>query len=164
MSSPFPFWSLYRSISVRWFLMQDPKAWCYTVDANKRWEHCSPLCSAKPPPVPTQRPQPIPDLSNVAGTRVRDVPEQVPQIEPRSKYNQRGSCLKNCKSRSLSSGISQCGSNGGQCRAPKPHRPSILSWFIPETNQDCQSGQCLDIIGESSQNRYWTNNVTHAVQ
>ena len=132
--------------------MKDPKAWCYTVDSNKRWEHCSPLCSAKPPPVPTQRPQPTPDLGNVAGTRVRDVPEQVPTIDRRSKYDRRGNCLQNCNSRSLNNEISQCGSNGIQCRAPKPQWPAILSWFIPETDQGCRGANCVDIIGDSSQN------------
>ena len=115
--------------------MKDPKAWCYTTDSNIRWEYCSPLCSAKPP-VPTQRPQPTPDLSNVAGTRVRDIPEQEPQVDRRSKYDRNGNCLKNCKLRSLSSGISQCGSNGIQCNAPKPHRPAIHSWFTSIPNPD----------------------------
>jgi len=92
--------------------VKDPKPWCYTVDPNKRWEHCSPLCSAKPPPVTTQRPQPTQlDFDDVVGTRFRDVPEQVPQFDPRSKYDRNGNCIRNCNSRVFSVGLSQCGEN-----------------------------------------------------
>ena len=122
--------------------VKDPKAWCYTVDSSKRWEHCSPLCSGPTPP-----PSPPSDAST--GTRYKDIPEQVPQIDPRSKYDRKGNCLENCKSRSLSalSGLEQCGPY--ECQKPKPHWPRIFSWFVPEANHACsQSGTCPDIIGE----------------
>ena len=107
--------------------VKDPKAWCYTTDSNKRWEHCNQLCTS--PENPDD-----PDDS-VAGTRIRDIPEQVPQVDPRSKYDQKGNCLKNCRSRSLNifnSGIQQCGRN--ECQKPKPHSARIHSWFQPQTN------------------------------
>ena len=118
--------------------VKDPKAWCYTVDSQKRWEHCSPLCAGSTPPPSDQS----------TGTRFRDIPEQVPTIDRRSKYDQKGRCLKDCKSRSLAAGIDQCGRN--QCQTPKPHWVRILNWFTPETNNDCSTGtsRCFDIFGE----------------
>ena len=118
--------------------VKDPKAWCYTVDSNKRWEHCSPLCAGPSPPSDTS-----------TGTRYRDIPEQVPQVDPRSKYDRKGNCLKNCKSRGLAQGIDQCGPY--ECQKPKPHWARILGWFVPEADDACsQSGSaaCYDIIGQ----------------
>lgn len=126
---------------------KDPKAWCYTIDTKKRWEHCSPLCSGPAPPAPPS--------DSSAGTRFRDIPEQVPQIDPRSKYDRKGNCLKNCKSRSLSAGIEQCGRN--QCAKPKPTYASIWSWFMPQANDDCQkTNTCYDIIGGVMSKEYQT--------
>ena len=130
--------------------VKDPKAWCYTVDSNMRWEHCSPLCSGPTPtpPLLTRPPSPPSDVST--GTRYRDIAEQVPQIDPRSKYDRKGNCLENCKSRSLSielEPIEQCGPY--ECQKPKPHWATIFSWFVPEANHPCsESGSCIDIIGE----------------
>ena len=104
--------------------VKDQKAWCYTTDSNKRWEHCNQLCTSPENPD-----------DSLAGTRIRDIPEQVPQVDPRSKYDQKGNCLKNCRSRSLNifnSGIQQCGRN--ECQKPKPHWPRIHSWIKPQTN------------------------------
>ena len=124
---------------------KDPKAWCYTVDSNTRWEHCSPLCAGSPP---STDPTPLP-IHESTGTRFKDVAEQIPQIDPRSKYDRNGNCLKNCKSRSLTAVIDQCGRN--DCQEAKPHWARILSWFVPERNHDCsKTGGCFDIIGESS--------------
>ena len=118
--------------------VKDPKAWCYTVDSHKRWEHCSPLCAGPTPPSDTS-----------TGTRYRDIPEQVPQVDPRSKYDRKGNCLENCISRSLSGDIEQCGPY--ECQKPKPHWARILGWFVPEADDACsQSGSaaCYDIIGQ----------------
>ena len=95
--------------------VNDPKAWCYTVDSNKRWEYCSPRCTGS---ASSTDATPITDASSTdakyeifraptpihpsTGTRFRDVPEQIPQIDARSQYDQNGKCLKNCKSRSYS--------------------------------------------------------------
>ena len=91
--------------------VNDPKAWCYTADSNKRWEYCSPHCtSTDATPITDasftdakyeifRAPTPIHPST---GTRFRDVPEQIPQIDKRSQYDQKGKCLKNCKSRTFS--------------------------------------------------------------
>ena len=102
--------------------VKDPKAWCYTTDSNKRWEHCNQLCTGLEDP----------DNSDelVVGTRFRDIPEQ--EIDPRSKYDQNGNCIKNCRSRSFFTGIQQCGRN--ECLKPKPHLVQIYSWFEPPQN------------------------------
>ena len=95
--------------------VNDPKAWCYTADSNKRWEYCSPRCTGS---ASSTDATPITDASSTdaeyeifraptpihpsTGTRFRDVPEQIPQIDKRSQYDQKGKCLKNCKSRTFS--------------------------------------------------------------
>ena len=101
--------------------VNDSKAWCYTIDSNKRWEHCSSVCTGSDDPD-----------DSVAGTRIRDIPEQVPSVDPRSKYDQKGNCLSNCKSRVLMARIEQCGPY--ECSKPKPHRVRIHSWSQPQTN------------------------------
>ena len=111
--------------------VKDPKAWCYTTDSNKRWEHCNQLCTGLEDP----------DNSDelVVGTRFRDIPEQ--EIDPRSKYDQNGNCIKNCRSRSFFTGIQQCGRN--ECLKPKPHLVQIYSWSEPppEFYQQCDCGE-----------------------
>ena len=93
----------------------DPKAWCYTVDSNKRWEYCSSRCTGS---ASSTDATPITDASStdtnyeifraptpvhpLTGTRFSDVPEQTPQIDKRSQYDQNGKCLKNCKSQTYS--------------------------------------------------------------
>ena len=66
--------------------VKDPKAWCYTTDSNKRWEHCSPLCTG--PDDPNNSDDPDNSDDSVVGTRFRDIPEQAPHMDPRSKYDQ----------------------------------------------------------------------------
>ena len=104
--------------------VNDSKAWCYTIDSNKRWEHCSSVCTGSDDPDDSD--------DSVAGTRFRDIPEQVPTVDPRSKYDQKGNCLSNCKARGLMAGIEQCGPY--ECSKPKPHRVRIHSWSQPQTN------------------------------
>jgi len=131
----------------------DPKTWCYTVDPKKRWEHCSPFCTDDK--TFTQRPPtgPLPGTIHPAtGTRVQDVPEEKPQIDPRSKYDQLGNCIENCKSRSLSAlfgqQFRQCGSNGEQCLSARPHVSQVISWSVPEASECTDATQCSNIIGE----------------
>ena len=119
--------------------VKDPKAWCYTVDSKKRWEHCSPLCAGSAP-----LPSPIHEKT---GTRFRDIEEQVPTIDRRSKYDQKGNCLKDCKSMSIMAGIEQCGPN--ECQKPKPHWVRILNWFTEQTNDDCSGAKCYNIFGQA---------------
>ena len=121
--------------------VKDPKAWCYTTDPNKRWEHCNQLCTSPENPDDSENSD-----DSVAGTRIRDIPEQVPQVDPRSKYDQNGNCIKNCRSRGLSAGIEQCGRN--ECQKPKPHLVQIYSWFEPSLESYNQFG--IPITGESS--------------
>ena len=116
--------------------VKDPKAWCYTTDSNKRWEHCNQHCTGLDDPDNSD--------DSVVGTRFRDIPEQVPKIDPRSKYDQNGNCIKNCRSRSLSllgAGVRQCGRN--ECQKPKPHLVQIYSWSQPppEYYQQCDCGE-----------------------
>ena len=124
--------------------VNDSRAWCYTVDSNKRWEHCSLLCAG-----PTPAPSPPSDecTDECTGTRYKDIPEHVPHVDPRSKYDRKGNCLENCKSRGLGQVIDQCGPY--DCQKPKPHWARILNWFVPKANDAClESRSCFDIIGE----------------
>ena len=122
--------------------VKDPKAWCYTTDSNKRWEHCSPLCTG--PDDPNNSDDPDNSDDSVVGTRFRDIPEQVPHMDPRSKYDQNGNCIKNCRSRShfgIQQEIQQCGRN--ECQKPKPHLVQIYNWSQPslESLQQCDCGK-----------------------
>ena len=110
--------------------VNDSKAWCYTTDSKKRWEHCSSVCTGSDDPD-----------DSVTGTRFRDIPEQVPIVDTRSTYDQKGNCLSNCKSRGLMAGIEQCGPY--ECSKPKPHRVRIHSWYHPppEPNVYTQFGK-----------------------
>ena len=123
----------------------DQKPWCYTVDRNKRWEHCSSICvgSSVPP-----QPSPPPDNDDTAtGTRVRDIPEHVPTMDPRSKYDLTGNCLEKCKRRALPIGLSQCETDI-KCSTQLPHRPAIHSWPVPEPSECDLSPFCIDDSGE----------------
>jgi len=132
--------------------VKDPKAWCYTVDSKKRWEHCSPLCAGSAPSTEaTPLPSPIHEKT---GTRFRDIKEQVPTIDRRSKYDQKGNCLKDCKSLSIMAGIEQCGPN--DCQKPKPHWARILNWFTEQTNDDCSGAKCYNIFGGVPSEEYQT--------
>ena len=125
--------------------VKDPKAWCYTVDSKKRWEHCSPLCAGSAPSTDaTPLPSPIHEKT---GTRFRDIQEQVPQIDARSKYAPNGKCLTNCKDTGLMAGIEQCGPY--ECQKPKPHWARILNWFTQQTNDDCSGDGCFNIYGQA---------------
>ena len=103
----------------------DSKPFCFTTELGEQWEHCN--CKACNLPFQTSTTQtttegsptfgtatPSTDASSTSarfeifrpptpihpltGTRFRDVPEQIPQIDKRSQYDQNGKCLKNCKS------------------------------------------------------------------
>ena len=125
--------------------VKDPKAWCYTVDSKKRWEHCSPLCAGSAPSTDaTPLPSPIHEKT---GTRFRNIPEQVPTIDPRSKYDQQGNCVKDCEPTGFMKGIEQCGPN--QCQKPKPHWARIFNWFTEQTNDNCSSSECYNIFGKA---------------
>ena len=126
----------------------DPKAWCYTVDSNKRWEHCSSFCENGSA---SSKPTPQPDTDQTAtGTRVQDIPENVPTIDPRSKYDLTGNCLGKCKRRGLLGRLgelSQCETDI-KCSTPLPHRPAIHSWPVPEPSECDLSPFCIDDSGE----------------
>ena len=126
--------------------VNDSKTWCYTTDSNKRWEHCNQVCTDH---IPTS----TPPTDSIAGTRFRDIPENVPHVDPRSKYDQKGNCFHNCKSRIFGAGIEQCGRN--QCQKPKPRLPRIHSWFQPsaEFHDDC-----FDCNARKSSNQYSSTN------
>ena len=160
--------------------VKDPKAWCYTVDPNTRWEECSPRCAgyasstdATPnvvsvtpihtntlSPIHTTTVSPIHEktvspihantvspIHEKTGTRFRDIPEQVPTIDPRSKYDQQGNCVKDCEQTGFMKGIEQCGPN--QCQKPKPHWARIFNWFTEQTNDNCASSECYNIFGKA---------------
>ena len=123
----------------------DQKPWCYTVDRNKRWEHCSSICvGSSVPPQPT--PQPDND-DTVTGTRVRDFEND--NLSPRSKYDQKGNCYKNCLETSFGSAgrIHACDDIGIICRPEKrlvsPGRQMPQAWF------HYNFSEYLDIFGES---------------